>query len=396
MKRGTRRVLITAAIAAPIGGILSLGALAGVAYKYFVSTRNELQEVYGTLDNPAYLITKTNGYGEVGTYRGYLEEIRQYHDAERKEFEQAALTLIDPTEEKVSDLENYFEGVTPQDLPPEHTQKLDELSSMDNLLGFVGDFVEQQYAQQTHAGRLLSSIGFLSELQGGRSDSLEAEYGDPKEYVRLIFQDLTGKDLPDRISLDIGEPEKEDMRGSSNLVTGEIIVEASIYAKVIADFLHETGHQIVQHRQDAYFSTAFGGSVSRETAVLEEVAVYAFQIAGVSAIPDPVLRKIASNYVMLRNVTGIESFFAGNQNYHREAKCIADAALTVFGNPADAFNHLATSRTIDPRIIQVIEENRQMLEEIVALEEGFILPESLQRIEALQQRVENLTSKYGL
>ena len=46
------------------------------------------------------------------------------------------------------------------------------------------------------------------------------------------------------------------------------------------------------------------------------------------------------------------------------AWAMADAALTVFADPATAFNHLATARVLDPRIPVVIEQNRAHYREL--------------------------------
>lgn len=372
-----------------IAGLIfaGLSLLAGITIipaLYKKTWKAQHEAVWGTVQNPTYKIT-CDMQPSI-TYSRYISKQEEYH---KKQIEIIQKIKTDTVKKKIAEFKEYFQKnpLTPEQknqlkdcyetfqlyLEPagleEYVEKLREFMDLyDNAFDSFqsnANMLLLELSQRDLTGSLDQIINELYldiGMKFDKSSRLSSQYGEADAFARNVFESMTGKKLPENVKLDICEIEEEDVAGLADYINAAIKSEDGHYARVLSVMLHELGHLSSQHDEAAYTSINPLRCWSRDVRLLDEACAYCFEIAGAYALSkkDSHLANVAQLYLINYVKIFINEYFDGEQEYHREAAAIADAAITVFGDPAKAYNYLATadSSNLDPRIKETIEKNR--------------------------------------
>ena len=194
-------------------------------------------------------------------------------------------------------------------------------------------------------------------------EPFESEFGDPEILARELFKELTGKELPKIVS--VSEQKLERYGGYNQILSHTVVVDNSReYFTKVGIYLHEFGHIASLAREYAGFRSPFFLASHLPTAkAREEAAAYLFQEAAAQLIEDPTLRSLAAPGFPGMLQLHYQGGFDGSE-YHAHGIEIADAAVTIFGCLAQAFNHVAYADQLDPTIFEIIAENRRKFSEL--------------------------------
>lgn len=292
-----------------VEGAAAVVVIRELATHYF---RTQHESVYGSLREPEFLITNNRVFGKVWTLHDHL-----------KAENELLRSLLDRNTDAEADL---------------------------NL-------------RRTAAYSVTAERNFQA--------SLEERHGKAIEYVQELFTLLTGKPLPDQVSLRVEEIEEEDVAGHSNFLTGEVVVEDAAYWDLLSVMSHEIGHLTNQHQENHFYCSWLENRPPyNEAQNLEEACAYLFQIAGTWAIEDPYVRNLgtASLNSYIRHFSS--QYFEGEPEYHRLAVVLADNAVNLYGSPAEAYNTLARTPKVPVEVWDKVEATRALYETNKALQEA--------------------------
>ncbi|MBD3303681.1 hypothetical protein GF343_00920 [Candidatus Woesearchaeota archaeon] len=357
------------------------------------------QSKWGTLENPRYKIT-CSIKEEPATFQDYItaesaeakskaeqtgqilnnfgksniKKIKQRHQELSSYFANHQIS-----DEQRKQLDNYYSDITAQLIEgapeglEEYIARLGQLERLKEASYLLNSEIDLRQMEQTCSettetiDRITKEVKFVMLMQLSRSSSLADKYGDVQDYARKLFEEMTEKPLPEGVTINIEEIAEKEVAGLANFLQGSVKSEDAHYARVLMVMMHELGHLSAQQRETAYFSLNPFSAGSREVTLLEEACAYAFEIAAAYKLMESneELGKTSRAAIFLYTRDFAQEYFKGESEYHREAMAIADAAVTVFGDAAKAYNYLAAEARpgeLDPRITAVIEENRRKYE----------------------------------
>ena len=272
-----------------------------LANEYF---RRQHESTFGSLREPEFLITERNLFGDVWTLNQHLKDINQI-------------------------LEDMI------DRNPQAEARLDQ--------------------RMTNAFSVTTPRLFTGPI--------EEEHGKAIDTITSMFKTLTGKDLPNKVSIRVGEIEEPNVAGLSNFLTGEVIVEDAAYWDLLSVMGHEIGHLTNQHQEAAHYASWLEKRPPyNEAQNLEEACAYLFQIAATWAIEDPYVHNLGTASMNSYIQHFASEFFSGEQEYHRLAVVLADSAIAEYGNPADAYNVMATTPKTPTAVWNRLDETRRLYE----------------------------------
>lgn len=358
----------------------------GLVQKKMYKAQHEA--IWGTVKNPAYKVTCD--IQPAITYGKYLSDEEEYFN-EKTKF--VSKIPIDAIKKKLAEFQEYFKN---NPLTPEQQNQIkksyetfrlcDKPAGLEERIKKLKDFIELHNActeLDSHIIQLTFEIssanaqGYLDRvkkeididsMQFDKSSKLSGQYGPVDDFARDLFEMMTGKKFPADIKLDISEIEKKDVGGRADYKNKKITSEDGHYAHVLGIMMHELGHFSAQHDENACASLNPLRRSSREVDMLEEACAYCFQIASAYALSkkDSFLANASQLDTFECMKDFIEEYFNGEQEYHREASAVADAAITVFGDPAKAYNYLSTADpfNLDQRIRETIEKNRSAYQRV--------------------------------
>lgn len=193
--------------------------------------------------------------------------------------------------------------------------------------------------------------------------------------ARQLAESLLGKELPAKLKFqrvaDWSAHEKAifgDLAGLSDSFNSTVttVIQASGRTarenslQEAGTLTHEVGHQVYGGTESELDSWTPWRAVSREATVREEAVAVLFRQLCAAQIENADDRFVLSGdtYQM------IAEHLSGQRDYGLlEGAALADAALSVFKSPIEAFHHLASKDPLDPALYQVIEANRALLQQ---------------------------------
>lgn len=272
-----------------------------LANEYF---KRQHEADFGSLRNPEFLITEKNMFGDVWTLNGHLKKIN----------------------------------------------------------GLLEDLLQQNPEAEAKIERSMAT-SFSITTPRLFTGPIEEEHGEAIETISKMFKTLTGKSLPSKISIRVDEIEEPNVAGLSNFLTGEVIVEDAAYWDLLSVMGHEIGHLTNQHQEHVHFASWLSGRPPyNEAQNLEEACAYLFQIAATWAIEDPYVHNLGTASMNSYIQHFASEYFSGEKEYHRLAVVLADSAIAVYGNPADAYNTLARTPITPAEVWEKVEETRALYE----------------------------------
>lgn len=376
-KSRLRRYVDNTLAALGVAGVLGLTGLAGLAgynYRQHQIKSAEHVERFGTRENPVYSITAESPK---------IERLDTYFSVFGKSFE-GEIAKYKAITKAIEDDKNGL--VTFEGRLDKLEKRVDELAHKKELTGKeqserieirTGISVFSSYLIERNAGYLdlELSIGdkdlkqplsraersILQIISAQKTREFEEkEYGDVKERAKRLFRKMTGREVPADTRLDIEDIADQELAGFYSSQKGEAVAKDASYASTLSVFIHELGHLACQ-QADEFRIKNYPNPCDRKALVIDEAAAYAFQFAGQFFEENDDLKKHMSLLSICGKEDLIEEFFNEEQEYHREALALADAAVTHFQDPVKAYNYLATTPydEVAPEIFQIIERNRK-------------------------------------
>jgi hypothetical protein len=354
----------------------------------------QLKEVYGDLDNPNYRVREDLGFISAPSYReilrGRLENLDiskedQTYLCERMDKCTAALSKLPDLLQQESEagkkapvksaeavdreIDSILRGDVAQVAPPE--------SPAHQLLGMVHrETLEISKLLDNAEVRILSGTGeallrsmavkiATAELSLRSHQELVNDYGTPESYVRKLIKEVTGMSLPENVHFTIRSIDKPNTVGTSNAVTQSIISEDNYYGQVVLVLAHEAGHLMTQHDEEYHLQGSRRLS-DEQVSNYEEACAYAFQKVAGEALKETPLSMAYD--IDTGTSTLLDDFYNGrdSEECHRVGMAYYDAARTVLGGSAQAYNYLSSHRELTPEMLKVIDDNRALTKQIDA------------------------------
>jgi hypothetical protein len=370
---------------------LAAGAFGGIATGLVVkSIRESLLkertiEQYGTLSNPRFLVREGLLPHEPQTYRDQLfnrqkdipERLFQRTMKELDGIENALEQsnelikrpkLANPTTSTRSTSELIAEIDKILSNKKEHTNANPEPDA-ENLLLVAETKLEVLKTElatvkiSLGAGEISHSMksvvnSFVSSIAHNDTHlKLIDQFGDPESFTRDFIHRMTGEKLPEGATFEVRKIDKEGVAGYSQFVQQKIVSKDAHYGGVFLINCHEAGHLMAQHQENDIFSKADSNN-SSAVANWEEASAYAFEGVGSASIDDEALA-IARTMFASDKLALLEEFYTGqnNEECHRVGMAYFDAALTVTGSVAKAYNYLASHNELTDEMKVVISNN---------------------------------------
>lgn len=398
----TRRDFFTKYVGIPAGFGLVLGM--GERAKSIAKMHRAAHDVmyrFGTIDNPVFKVTTSLPFAKLETYKARIQG--NGHDLSPELVKRG-----DATVRTLSDLLNDEVVAYRESMKSDAQSLVDRKAAHERLCSMLSAIDTQSRAilRPLNAdvfsvvnGRVRDTVrsiglGVIYEASSVKSFKAKAEKrGPPDVFIRGIVKKLTGRDLPDQIRLEVRPLDREDIIGSSNFVSGEVVVKDRAYEGVVATFAHEVGHIISMHEEA--FVTGRGSALrtSKDVYDWEEACAYAFEASVVSylATTDLEDRDLARNLFFTQHRYLTADYYTGREvtECHRVGMVYFDAALTVLGSPGAAYNYLSSHTELTPAMLAVIEANKN------ASKVDFTGRKHLhQRVTALLQRIKETREQY--
>lgn len=308
-----------------IGGAAAVVLLAGERiWRYQVETRHE--GIWGTISSPKFTILSP---------QAPAEKILTYSEHVRDASNRAALA----TSRYQLDL-NTIKAVR-DDLATPQVTALTIESARATLTR-----LESEYKT--------SSVQDLQTQQQNRQQRLTAKYGSPLAYAVKLFEQVTGKPLPSELSLTAVSLNKGYSWGVADSLHEKVLVDEKTFVSSLQTGLHELGHMICLQNEHARFSSLVPlVSVDQKALTRDEACAELFRLAAAALIDDSELRALVGRL----DLDPIEKFLSGDRSdvRHGEGYTIAAAAIELYGSPAEAFKHVASSSPLDPKIYSIID-----------------------------------------
>ena len=352
------------------------GYIGGSEISHFMEGEKH-RETYGTLENPVFLMRNNPENGS---------QIRTYSDTyglrneKRLENAKKAFALYGELDEALTKYEKAVDEVSEKykDKKPSDISRKEDLelirargkvsnidintTTMSASLLLLRNAIDDITDPFSDTDELLNDA-YLQKLSAIKTRNLEQEtYGDVIDRAKGLYKIITGRDAPKGIKLSIENPEHGDAIGTHSFLEKKIKSEDASYARTLSTLMHELGHDAEQHSESTYYQL-FGRLKLRtnELTVRSEACAYTLQIASSDYEEDPNLSKIMNVLNVMNMKYFVEDWFRGEQQPHRRAMAVADAAITHFGNAKDAFNYLATTpweKELKPGIVTIMNNNR--------------------------------------
>lgn len=359
-----RRFLRTAAKNTAI----ALGALSGGAAielgRQTLDMKDKSIEGFGPLAEPKFLIADDTKFAKpFFSFRGYLRQQINQQDLSEQDLRRIRLRV----QRTRASLERSMAS-----------QSADQNDPVANLLRFSKETHTLSILENALTDTLLSltknvsssadvnlSMLELQEIAGrGKVAELSPRFGPPEDIVKKIVTELTGRKIPDDISIRIEDIKEESVRGLANQMTRAIQTEDMHYALVIATIAHEVGHLLAPHYEQSFLS----GDIRSHAEIKnwEEACAYAFSECVANTLPERPL-SLASTFVLLDRIAFLKEYYSGKETRecHRVGMAMWDAALEVLG-PAKAHKFLVSNTQLTPEILGVMEENKRLYAEYLA------------------------------
>jgi hypothetical protein len=228
---------------------------------------------------------------------------------------------------------------------------------------------------------------FGSPQVGARSQSTAPGLPDcsPVEYAKQLVERALGTPLPEEMKIVLGDVGIHGMNGFANSYNSKITVESSQafpsewanYFETVGTTGHEIGHLIFRYAEERYCGWKPWEGFSYDVNVREEAVAVIFRALVAAQVDDPSERwAIAGNMQ-----SHAELHYDGQADYGlSEGAALADAALTLYPDPYQAFKALTVPGPLDPALYEVVARNREAQKEIAALTQEY--SERLQKLYA--------------
>jgi hypothetical protein len=377
-----RRFLVAAGL---ITVNIALGAtVVGIKRRYAASEAN-----YGTLDNPRFKVREDLGLEGTKTYRERLKAHIAAKDISTKDLERYEVAIskvqrnLDSLELalKRESRESGAGALSDEAVAAEVDAILSGRAANSNaesssitaqMISKIGEQIQtsraehkrQIYAVLTRTSELLRREVAAAEIRttlAGRSfTDLVSKFGKPEAFTREIIKQVTGLELPAEVTFEVREIDREGVGGTASEWWQEVVAEDGYFGEVVLTFAHEAGHLMALHNEESMRS----GGRQRDEADIpnwEEACAYAFEAVAAEAIHQTELRP--AKFLFGEYKAGLlDDFYGGQQSEecHRVGMAYFDAALTVLGSAAKAYNYLARHDELTPEMLNVIAENRAL------------------------------------
>lgn len=379
-------------------GALGLG-LAGILTRSRLNSSLELsRELFGTLEDPKFQVTRELPAIKADTYSGKLQPKSNDITVEKeKRYENS----LKPLNSAIGKIEEFVKkiGETPNE---RDTQTLTDLEPL--LIKIKSDLntIETDLGLSSQNGFILSSIQDfdlrdIARLVKDKSftDKLD-ELGTPENFVRRLVKEITSLDLPADVALGVRSIDEEGINGISTVIGLRAESEDAYYLEVVLTLAHESGHLMSAHQEEFLSENKYNRSHA-EISAWEEACAYAFESVTAAHLKQQEVADgtIAKSLATLNRLWLLEEYYSRSEGYlecHREGMAIFDAALTVLKDFGKAYNFLSTHTQLTPEMTAVMESNRNLYLEV----ESDTTPRADKirtQIEELKNRLQKVTSK---
>ena len=399
--------------------LLGLAAVGTVALsgryamsRYFNGIRQDLLEKYGDLNNPLFRAREDLKLSGTPVYRDPLQkELLLLRDSER--CVQKINAFVDRSLERISEFESKFSAQENRSKPKASpsTEPQSDHALLEKSLE-AKDSIDRHYARlelikidssalelsmtlkdlPLHTSALSSIVEELrvaiqyDQLKAKTSGEMLDKHDTPEEFTRVLVTKLTDRPLPEDISFEIREIDRAGIAGFANQVLQQVVVEDSYYGNVVLVLAHEAGHLMAPHSEHEF--------IHREEALVttknwEEACAYAFEALAAEALQDTDLKPAALIFHFHKKAL-LDEFYNDIQSdeCHRVGMAYFDAALTVLGSSAKAYNYLSSHRVLTPEMEAVIRDNKALVKSNTLLRE-----QARRNVEAADARLSEVMQK---
>ena len=323
---------------ATTGALLLAAVLGGRTFQ--VVTADRIEADWGTVDNPRIGLAPNIKFYEISTFRSEAASWIEMLQAERTSLLEIRSIVDDLIKEGTSPgrsdrakqiYEDKFGPLNPPELDP-----------------------EANYAPEANVSG-----------PGDRKDE--------RERARELIEALTGTKIPSSVSIKLADVGLDGVQGFANSFNSTITVDpCQIFPDPYANYLetvgcigHEYGHFVFQYGEKLFASWTPWDGARYETSVREEAVAVLFRTLMGAQIEDPAERFLVSGD--LSSLIG--KHLRGEKDYGiAEGAALADAALTLYPNPYEAYAAITTHGPLDPALREVIKVNGELARQAAELE----------------------------
>jgi hypothetical protein len=204
-----------------------------------------------------------------------------------------------------------------------------------------------------------------SMAEAGTIKNHSKQFGSPEQYVKNLVLRVTGVPLPDAVSFEVRAVDLPGAAGYSISATQQIVSQDGHFAYVALISAHEAGHLMALHEEEARLYPRQNTRSEEEISNWEEACAYAFQGVASEAIVEEELLIGPLIWASYKRDL-LDEFYSesGSSECHRVGMAYYDAALTVLGSSAKAYNFLSSHTDLTPEMLQVLSENRALAEQL--------------------------------
>lgn len=357
------------------GAGIALGLAAGVDAIHAGHWKGKQQETYGTVAQPTYRITAQLPSNEAF---GIIEQRFAPLPPEAVEKQQGIEAIregLEKGEKEYASLEKQVQAFGSLDKPSLDDQKEFHDHSLSVMKkGFKYDEVSTRLWMASMSQDSDDLVRGLEDIERNvtammisRFDSSEI---DEQALAMTLFTELTGQPLPD-VELKMEEKLGEGTAGYHSPLEGKIAYKDLRTIHNLITLLHEEGHLVAQHSEQAYKGLIHGNlfGIHPEVKALDEACAFAFCDAGLHALPksNEQLAKLSKFFFesyLLKEITAYYEGGCTSQEEHERGVAIYLAARAVYNDPAQTFNALATVQGstinhLDSRVRQEMQSHYQ-------------------------------------
>lgn len=332
-------------------GSLSLAAVATgcniplVEESERILTLKKMEEVWGTSEAPAYSISSGVKYhGPEVTYQRWLSESLTAVKLRLKELERLQHKTDEALQTRSSD-------------HPKWARR--DLESQ--LIGLLNEAYKAGKNTNLSESALPfeDSLGTITPKEQLALHQYKENYPQAFQLSFTIFKLLTKKDPPNivkvvRIERDQISP---SLSGDSNSITNVNRIVSNTYAREAVIGVHEFGHLANRYLEGVELTHPNINPFTLHNMAREQAGAYLFEHVGIRVVRDPHMRRL-----MYRD-SGISKAL---QNYYLDqsdtnefslGQVLADATLSFYGDPAEAFLALSSVKPLGSSITELIASN---------------------------------------
>lgn len=371
-----RRAWLTRFAAATVGGVL---AVEGYVRYRTEALRSESAARYGRLSNPRFRVNEDLGLTGITPYQSELKA--QLFDPSlperlvvkvkgRIKALEDELVAIRKMLDKPGPIDTVGNGSALLNIPDGSEEKrgaLDRLHSritnLDTLL--IPHRIEATETMSNSWSHATNELRAVSMAEAGTFKDHVKQFGSPEQYVKKLVLRITGVPVPDAVSFEVRAVDLPGAAGYSISATQKIVSQDGYFAYVALICAHEAGHLMALHEEETRLYPRENSRSEEEISNCEEACAYAFQGVASEAIGEEELR-IGSLIWASYKRDLLDEFYseAGSNECHRVGMAYYDAALTVLGSSAKAYNFLASHSALTSEMQQVLSENRELARQL--------------------------------